>query len=452
MTDILDLPEWNVLTSRLEDGAYTIEAECTQPLQACTKCDVAGKLSRHGPKVVTYRDSPIRGAHVQLVAKVQRYKCRECGGTSLQSLSGVETTRRMTLRCAEYIETQCLRDTFTRLAEHIGCDEKTVRNVALDYIYELISRFEPYLPNWLGIGETKLAGEMRCIIIDVERNVPIDILPNRDEQTLAAWFDRFKDRRKVHGVVTDMWRPYHQAVNMMLPGVPLVIDKHHVVRLANYGVDNARIRVGKALGAKVNKAWKAQLNKSNANLSDNQAPYLQMWIDNDPQIHVAYQFKERFCALYNLPKAEAIKALDEWIPAIKSSPVKADFKDLLSALKNWWVPILAYFDHPVTDDFTESLDRLGKVVKGTGRGYTFEVLRARILFSNRGVGRTPERCCASCGGLFYMEEVARYLERDVGNTICLCVECNKRSFAQEVDWEDAIDWAEAYRPLSGPSM
>ena len=69
MTDILDLSDWKVLNSRLDDGTYIIEAEYTQPLQACTKCGVVGKLYRHGPKVVTYRDSPIRGAHVQLAAR-----------------------------------------------------------------------------------------------------------------------------------------------------------------------------------------------------------------------------------------------------------------------------------------------------------------------------------------------------------------------------------------------
>lgn len=451
MTDILDLPDWKVLTSSLDGGTYTIEAEYTHPLQACTKCGVLGKLYRHGPKVATYRDSPIRGAHVQLVAKVQRYKCRECGGTSLQPLEGVELDRRMTRRCVEYIKTQCLRDTFTRLSEHIGCDEKTIRNIAFDHVTELADRFEPYLPNWLGIDETKLDGEMRCILTDVGRNVPIDILPNRDKQTVAAWFHLFRDRSTVLGVATDMWRPYLQVVNMMLPGVPLVVDKFHVIRMANYGLDKARIRLGKAQGVKVNKEWKRSkilLNKSSANLSEKQSFNLRMWIDNDPEIGLAYQFKEDFYALYNLPKAEAIPALDAWIAAVKASAVKDDFKDLLSALKNWREPILAYFDHPITNGYTEALNGVAKVVNRAGRGYSFEVLRARILFSKKTAGKAPEWCCASCGGLFYLEEVACYLERDDGYKMCLCVECNERSITQSMEWEDTIDWADVYTQLS----
>jgi transposase len=143
MTDILDLPDWSVISSTLSDGSYTISAEYSVSLQACTKCGLIGKLYRHGHKVVAYRDSPIRGAHVQLEAKVQRYKCRECGGTSLQPLGGVEADRRMTKRCVEYIKTQCLRDTFTRLAEHIGCDEKTIRNIANDYVHYMNTQFKP---------------------------------------------------------------------------------------------------------------------------------------------------------------------------------------------------------------------------------------------------------------------------------------------------------------------
>lgn len=449
MTDILDLPRWTVISSARSDDCYTISAEYTEHLQACTKCGVVGKLYRHGPKVVTYRDSPIRGAHVQLVAKVQRYKCRECGGTSLQPLEGVEVDRRMTRRCVEYIKTQCLRDTFTRLAEHIGCDEKTIRNIAVDHVAELADRFEPYLPNWLGIDETKLDGEMRCILTDVGRNVPIDILPSRDKQAVAAWFHRFKDRSTVLGVATDMWRPYLQVVNMMLPGVPLVVDKFHVIRMANYGLDKTRIRLGKAQGVKVNKEWKRSkvlLNKSNANLSEKQSFNLQMWIDNDPEIGQAYQFKEDFYALYNLPKAEAIPALDAWIAAVKASDVKDDFKDLLSALKNWREQILAYFDHPITNGYTEALNGIAKVVNRAGRGYSFEVLRARILFSKQRLDSAPEWFCVSCGGRFYEDERAVWLDDDRKH--CLCKECNDRHITHAMEFYDSPEWDELSTLLS----
>lgn len=42
---------------------------------------------------------------------------------------------------------------------------------------------------------------------------------------------------------------------------------------------------------------------------------------------------------------------------------------------------MAYFDHPVTNAYTESLNNLIRVMNRLGRGYSFEALRAKILFT-----------------------------------------------------------------------
>ena len=65
MTDILDLPGWTVLHKRLADEEYEIEAEYGVHPPACMKCGVVGHLYRHGPKLVVYRDAPIRGHPVR---------------------------------------------------------------------------------------------------------------------------------------------------------------------------------------------------------------------------------------------------------------------------------------------------------------------------------------------------------------------------------------------------
>jgi len=79
-TDILDLPGWTVLAKRLEDREYELEAEYTVKPAACQKCGVLDRLYRHGTKDTIYRDSPIRGHATRILARVQRYRCRECSG------------------------------------------------------------------------------------------------------------------------------------------------------------------------------------------------------------------------------------------------------------------------------------------------------------------------------------------------------------------------------------
>jgi len=43
--------------------------------------------------------------------------------------------------------------------------------------------------------------------------------------------------------------------------------------------------------------------------------------------------------------------------------------------------IMNYFEHPVTNAYTESLNNLIRVMNRIGRGYSFEALRAKILFT-----------------------------------------------------------------------
>ncbi|MDE1919000.1 MAG: transposase family protein [Sphingomonadales bacterium] len=123
-TDILDLPGWTLIARHLDGHEYELEAEYTVQPTACQKCGVVGRLYRHGTKETVYRDSPIRGHATRIRARVQRYRCRECGETFLQPLAGIQEARRMTERCAEYIKEQCLLDTFVRIALDVGCDDR----------------------------------------------------------------------------------------------------------------------------------------------------------------------------------------------------------------------------------------------------------------------------------------------------------------------------------------
>lgn len=383
MTDILHLPGWKATATRHDGPELVIQADYIEPAVACIKCGVIDRLYRHGTKVLNFRDTPMHGKTVMLEGTAQRYRCRDCGETFVQPLMGVEPGRRMTSRCVEFIRSQCLRDTFTRTAELVGCTEGTVRNIAGDQIKHLDGQFSPYLPAWLGIDETQLDRGMRCVLTDVGRRTPIDILIDRDKPTVARWLYQFPDRSAVKGVAMDMWRPYRGTVKAVLgEHVPVVIDKFHVVRMANQAVDKVRIRVQREKDTKTRVAWKrskVQLVKRPENLPESQRFNLDMWLANEPEVAEAYRLKEAFFAIYDKPKDEAIAAYDAFLKSVPAS-MKTEFGDLTRAMKNWRTEILTYFDYPITNGYTEALNGMAKVINRAGRGYSFEVMRARILY------------------------------------------------------------------------
>lgn len=464
MTDILDLPGWQVTAKHKSGDEYEIEAEYTVQPRACTKCGVVGNLYRHGTKPISYRDSPIRGHHVRIIANVQRYKCRECGGTFIQPLAGIQDDMRMTERCVAFIKDQCLKDTFLRIADHVGCDDKTIRNVAGQYISQIDANYHPALPTWLGIDETQIDGKMRCVITDVGNRKPIEMLADRDKLTLAGWLHRFRDRSMVKGIAIDMWRPYRDVASAIFPGLPVVIDKFHVVRMANLGVDRTRIRLAKAKSKAIGRGWmrsKTLLVKRTSNLSEKQGFNLRMWLDNEPEIAESYRLKEAFFDIYDMPKAEAIDAYSAW-PAKVPSSLRADYKPLMTAMKNWRPEILAYFDHPISNGYTEALNGIAKQINRAGRGYSYEVLRARLLFKDMDKTTTLKVCepaplyeiqrkkrelrdtlltqdgnrCRSCGGVFRSLEVS-YLKPFVSGertipAVLLCSACHRRFHTEKV--------------------
>ena len=94
--------------------------------------------------------------------------------------------------------------------------------------------------------------------------------------------------------------------------------------------------------------------------------------------------KERFYDIYEAPsRSEAEKRYREWDEGLDPE-VRTTFGPLLTAFQNWEGPILAYFDHRVTNACTESANNLIRAVQRMGRGYSFDVLRARILFVRHG--------------------------------------------------------------------
>ena len=295
MNDILDLPGWTVLAKRLDGTEYELEAEYAVQPTVCPKCGSLGKPYKHGTKNTTYRDSPIRGKTTRILARVQRYRCRDCGETFVQPLGGVLANRLMTERCAEFIGEQCLVDTFVRIAQNVGCDEKTVRTLAGECIAKLLETHKPALPAWLGIDETTIDGCLRLVLTDIKNRRPVDML------------------------------------------------------------------------------------------LDDSMGTLQMWLDNEPEFAEAYRLKEAFYDIYDAPtKDDARRMLEEWrasVPPLMRNTPKKEFKPLWTATKNWAEDILSYWDFPVTNAYTEAVNGVAKVINRAGRGYSFEVLRARWLFS-----------------------------------------------------------------------
>lgn len=392
--DIINLPGWNV-TDATEDGqVYTIHAEYEADAKCCPFCSFM-LLDRHGRLERRYTDTPIHGLHVVIVAHRQRYKCQNCGRTFLQALPGVIEKHRMTTRLSEFIRRQSFRRTFVALAEDIGLDEKTIRNVFREYIRELDAEYHVELPECLGIDEIKLDGKYRCVLSDVAGRSMIDMLRNRDKITLSNYLHNIKGRERVRLIAMDMWNPYKQIVKELFPNAQIIVDKFHFVRMA----DEALNKLRKQISADLKPAQRRQLMhdrflllKRREDLEDHSRFLLDTWLSNFPTLAQAYALKEELHTIFDLPtRAEAEERYAAWRQALTGDVLHA-FSVMVVAETNWHDEIFAYFDHHITNAYTESLNGLIKLTNRIGRGYSFDVIRARMLYGHLVTDRDQHRC------------------------------------------------------------
>lgn len=134
MTDLLFLPDLKAIEPSQENETdMMFKVEAIESPERCPECGF-DKLYKHSSRKQLGMDLPIRLKRVGLQLNRRRYKCCKCNSTFWERLISVDEKRSMIRRLIKFIENQSMSKTFVEVAESVGVDEKTVRNVFKDYV------------------------------------------------------------------------------------------------------------------------------------------------------------------------------------------------------------------------------------------------------------------------------------------------------------------------------
>lgn len=381
--NILNLPQYAVKSVDHDDHDYHINAEVKAPPGSCPSCG-STSLVGFGRREQVVKDLPMHGRRVGIYINTRRMLCRSCNKTFSEILPEVNERRSMTKRLVAWIGKQAIKRTFASIADEVGVTEGTIRGIFKDYITDTEKTIRFETPKWMGIDEIHLI-KPRCVIANIRSNTIVDLLPNRDKKTVVNYLYGLQDKARVQFVAMDMWAPYRDAVQLVLPDALIVIDKFHVVRMANDAVERIRKSLREKLTTKQRRGLmhdRFVLLKRERDLNDRERLLLDGWTVNYPDLGAAYRLKEEFYGIYEtaVGSAQALNQYEAWYQAITPETYRA-FSDLIRAWSNWKPYILNYFDQPITNAYTESLNNLIRSADRLGRGYSFEALRAKILFA-----------------------------------------------------------------------
>lgn len=370
-----------VVENRAETAAqydFIVRAKTAAPL-CCLTPPV-----RNGLKRVKYLDLPMHGRHVVIWADRQRFKC-SCGKTLYQPIPHMNDTNMMTQRLVDYIITRSMETTFASLSRELGVSEGTVRGIFRRFAKVQLDRLNIETPEVMGLDEIHILSQFRGVVTNVKERTLVDILPNRSKASIIKYLSQIKDRDTIKVVAMDMWKPYKDAVNLVLPHAKIVVDKFHVVRMASEAMERIRKAHRLTLPTKSRLQLKDDrwiLLRNQEDLAAHKRMIMETWFDRFPDLKAGYEAKEAFREVWEAATVEEAKArYDKWEDDLSDSCADA-FIDLRIAMRNWREEIFNYFEGRVTNAYTEAINGIARIVNRAGRGYSFEVLRAKMLLNH----------------------------------------------------------------------
>lgn len=385
MIDLLQLEGVSPCGQQKDKGRLLIIADAivAAPDQ-CTSCG-AIPVHKHGNRIYQYADTPMQGMPVMVKIQRQRYRCKSCGKTMMPSIPSLDDKRVATRRLIEYIQKRCFQTTFTLLAQETGLVVNTIKAVTLDYAAWLEAHLNCATPRLMGLDEVMIAGDYRAVITNLEMRTVFDVREHRTLEKLSPFFKQLKNKENVEWVSLDMWEPYKVMLAKELPDAKLVIDRFHVVRMASDALEKIRISLQKSMSTgdrllmKKNTRWSLLRGKNNRSIKDWEI--IEHIRKNHPQLALAFDLKEEFFQIYECKnRTEGEQAFQSWKSSIPPE-FQHGFGAVAKTVDRHHGDIFNYFDCPITNGYTEAMNGVMKAANRMGRGYSYELIRAKLLFS-----------------------------------------------------------------------
>jgi transposase len=265
--------------------------------------------------------------------------------------------------------------TLTDVAELTLLSWDTVKNIvkaalAKDYGKPVLKGVR-----YLGIDEIHLGKTRRfyTIVSDLEEGRILWARPGRGKAALRGFWRRLRlAKARIKAVAIDMSGAYWSAVLEHLPGVALVFDKFHILKLMNERLDDLRRQMVREaegpLKMKI-KGTRFLLLRNPKNLADDQIPKLDDALRLNEPLLLAWYLKEELRELWHQTSHEQMKAfLKNWCDKASQTGIGQMHK-MAKTLRTHISGILAYADHPITSAKLEGINN--KIKTLTKRSYGF---------------------------------------------------------------------------------
>ncbi len=382
LTQLLAIPNYRVVGVEMTEDTITLDIESTLEQDKCPRCGTySTDLHENHPRMV--QDLPVSGKACYLRFVRRRFFCPHCDRPFSEFLGFVQEHRDYTNRYQEWIFHQVRENNITSVQRFEGLTYDQIESIFLTEARERIPD-NPFADlERLGIDEIALRKgkqNFALILTNLDTGSVVDVLEKRTQEKLRARLEQLttQQRTQIKEVSIDMWEPYSNVCEELLPNAVITVDRFHVAQAVNAELKKLKNQEKKQ-HPEVLKGSHYALLKNQDNLTDKQQEKLQQVYETCPTLRMAHRLKECLRHIFEChsTKEKAIRRLQKWSSITERENLFPTFRKTLS---NWMDKITNYFHQRTTNGMVEGINNKVKLIKRRAFGFrNFEHFRLRVI-------------------------------------------------------------------------
>ncbi|NUM35356.1 MAG: ISL3 family transposase [Candidatus Brocadiae bacterium] len=395
---LLGIPDLIVKSFEINDEVVIINGECIEE-KHCPHCGHE-KLERYKGKDKEVRHLDICGRHCYLRFRHSSYHCNKCGLHFIKQISFLSCAKHYTDSFVKHVVDLSRGSSLVHASELLGEPYSNIERIYYTYLLQEDTKKKiDWKAKHIGIDEIAMKkGHKNFILIiyDLDKGQVLDILKDRKKTTLEEYLKKVPkevlDEIKV--VCIDMWKPYRNCLQEILPSIIIVVDRFHVAKELGKAVDKARKvlqkqgKFEKLTGEERKKLyWAARYSEQTLNKKPEYKQILKKAVTLCPELGFLIDIRNEFKAIFDLKRPDiAQKRLSNWLRSVTRSKIAPLIK-FLKTFRNWRRWIMYFLPLRYTNAPAEGMNNKIKLIKRLGFGYeSFEHFRVRLLHTCGSLG------------------------------------------------------------------
>lgn len=352
---------------RVEPAGKSIylHVRSSRTVAICPHCAASSsRVHRRSRRLLKHMVCDDRIVYLRLT--VRNFKCPSCGYIYREKISGID--RRQTTEHFRRKVVMKVRDrSFRAVAKEHKISSSFLVQSARD-LNKQVGILWPRESFVLGIDGHSFSGrDFMITVTDLTHHKLLTILPDNKQVTLKRFLANIpKETAKlITGACIDMDQEYRAAIEQRLKGVPITIDKFHVVQLCNQHLhDVRRIHTSRQFPLP-----KKLLERNKEDLDKKEKESLRLIFRRYPSIQELWRLKEFVRSMYRIKSPDkAEERYQTLLDGLEGDP-RPRWQSMHGTFTRWQPYILNYFESRVTNAYTEGVHTRLKLLKRISYGF-----------------------------------------------------------------------------------